>query len=37
MEYNIKTHIHLYSSWAASKAARASKLNRFNVEIGQRY
>lgn len=36
MEYNIKTHIHLYSSWAASTAARASKLNRFNVETGQK-
>ncbi len=36
MEYNIKTHIHLYSTWAASTAARASKLYRFDVETGQK-
>lgn len=36
MSYNIETHIHLYSVWAASTAARASKLNRFDVETGQK-
>lgn len=35
MEYNIERHIHLYSSWAASRAASTSKINRFTVEIGQ--
>lgn len=36
MNYDIKTHIHLYSSWAASRAASTSKLNRFTVETGQK-
>lgn len=35
MEYNIKKHIHLYASWAASRAAMTSKLNRFKVNVGQ--
>ncbi len=34
MKYNIKTHIHLYSSWAASRAASVIT-NRFTVEKGQ--
>ena len=34
MSYNIKEHIHRYSSWAASRAASV-KVNRFKVEKGQ--
>lgn len=36
MSYDIYTHIHLYSSWAASRAASTSKVNRFKVETGQK-
>ena len=36
MNYNIKTHIHLYASWAASRAASTSIINRFTVETGQK-
>ncbi len=34
MKYNIETHIHIYSSWAASRAASVIT-NRFSVEKGQ--
>jgi len=34
MSYTINQHIHLFSSWAASRAASV-KNNRFKVEIGQ--
>lgn len=34
MKYNIKDHIHLYSSWAASRASSV-KNNRFTVQNGQ--
>jgi len=34
MSYTIQTHTHLFSSWAASRAASVTH-NRFKVEIGQ--
>ena len=36
MQYNIYTHIHRYSCWAANRAASTSKNNRFTVETGQK-
>lgn len=36
MKYNIRTHIHLFASWAASRAASTSSRNRFTVETGQK-
>lgn len=35
MKYDIQTHIHRYSCWAASRAASTSRNNRFTVETGQ--
>jgi hypothetical protein len=32
--YSIEEHSHRFAAWAASTAARASKLCRFNVEVG---
>ena len=35
MSYNIESHIHLFSSWAASRATSV-KNNRFKVAVGQK-
>lgn len=34
-KYNVKKHIHLFASWAASRASSTSPVNRFKVEAGQ--
>jgi hypothetical protein len=34
LNYNIEKHVHRFSSWCASTAARASKSNRFKVKRG---